>query len=403
MISVLSSSHRRSPFKAWEVFDRCDDDERAANRLARLGKEGDMPTRSLKAMASHRKRLDYLELCIWAIPQRQLHNAVSCLPPPDSLSDAPFLFAQWIMWIEGLNLVARVKGAIRRMVMRKLSLAWEKWQHEHEENKRQKMYGVLNRMLQRQLATGWTTWKAWYDGIMANRRRLIGGVVKRMRNKQLSMGWEQWQAWYEGIKRQQFKLSGALTRMRNRQLSMGWEKWQEWYAIYTHQLRLLRTSALRLIKRQLAMGWTTYYEWYCELKNQLVLVGGALNRMKKRQLSMAWERWQEWYEEMMEQRRKLDVAWFKMQNRLFAKAYNSWRQYYIDKINLRNAGIHFSLSQEWYGETFGKTAQNRILRVWRAFSSGRKEGQVRKRQLTSTGPQIYSQPPISTMSRPWAR
>jgi hypothetical protein len=48
-------------------------------------------------------------------------------------------------------------GAVRRMVHRKLSMAFEKWQFEAAEAKRQQfmMGGALRRLIHRQLSKAW--------------------------------------------------------------------------------------------------------------------------------------------------------------------------------------------------------------------------------------------------------
>ena len=58
-------------------------------------------------------------------------------------------------------------GAIRRMMKRKLSMAWEKWQYEAEQARRQKyiVQGAINRMMKRMLSKAFEQWQ-WYAAKM---------------------------------------------------------------------------------------------------------------------------------------------------------------------------------------------------------------------------------------------
>merc|ERR1711865_640927 len=85
-------------------------------------------------------------------------------------------------------------GAIRRMLNRKLSMAWEKWQFTAAEMARQQflLAGALNRMVKRAMSMAWEKWQQVYaDAKGAN--RMGGGAINRMLNRKLSMAWEKWQ------------------------------------------------------------------------------------------------------------------------------------------------------------------------------------------------------------------
>jgi len=124
--------------------------------------------------------------------------------------------AAWNSWrewaLEQARIAYKLKGAIMRMMMRQLSMAFEQWQYVTEEANRLKY--------------------------------VLSGAIRRMQNIALSKGWEQWQFWYEEVKAQQFILAGAIRRMLKRKLSMAWEQWQYWYEELMAQKNLLE-SALR--------------------------------------------------------------------------------------------------------------------------------------------------------------
>merc|ERR1711865_589995 len=106
-----------------------------------------------------------------------------------------------------------------------------KWQFTAAEMARQQflLAGAITRMLKRKMSQGWEKWQQVYvDLKFAN--RMGGGAIRRMLNRKLSMAWEKWQFTAAEMARQQFMLAGALNRMLKRKMSQAWEKWQATYA-----------------------------------------------------------------------------------------------------------------------------------------------------------------------------
>merc|ERR1711934_1347992 len=107
------------------------------------------------------------------------------------------MFAAWNAWQQvyaDLKFANRMGGgAIRRMLNRKLSMAWEKWQFEAEEMKRQQLLlRGLMRMIHAKMAAAMATWRQ--QAADAKRQaRTCGGAIRRMLNRKLSMAWEKWQ------------------------------------------------------------------------------------------------------------------------------------------------------------------------------------------------------------------
>ena len=124
----------------------------------------------------------------------------------------------------------KMKGAIQRMLHRKLSMAWEKWQEWYAEMKNQQhlMSGAANRLRNYHLSRAWEKWQEWYEEKVALLFRMQG-AIRRMMNRQLSKAWEKWQFWYEEFMREKYLLNGAANRMRNFHLSRAWEQWQWFY------------------------------------------------------------------------------------------------------------------------------------------------------------------------------
>ena len=71
-------------------------------------------------------------------------------------------------------------------------------QFEYAEFKRQQeemkhlMTGAIRRMMNRKLSMAWEQWQQWYADIKDQQFKLAG-ALRRMMNRKLSMGWEQWQ------------------------------------------------------------------------------------------------------------------------------------------------------------------------------------------------------------------
>ena len=70
-------------------------------------------------------------------------------------------------------------GAVRRMLNRKLSMAFEKWQTEAAQ--------------------------------MSHEKKMLGGAIRRLLHRKLSMAWEQWQQMANETKWQQQLLQGGAT------------------------------------------------------------------------------------------------------------------------------------------------------------------------------------------------
>ena len=109
-------------------------------------------------------------------------------------------------------------------------MAFEKWQFEAQEMKRQEreLRGAIQRMLNRKVSMAWEQWQAWYSQRMEERRKLAQ-ALGRMMHRQLAMAMNRWFAWYDDLMDQRRRLAGAVIRMQNRQLSMAWEQWQAFY------------------------------------------------------------------------------------------------------------------------------------------------------------------------------
>ena len=103
-------------------------------------------------------------------------------------------------------------------------------------DQRHKIAGAMKRMLNRKLSMAWEQWQFWYDQVHAaphkprhkpapktpghphshpqviGQQMRLAGAIRRMLNRKLSMAWEQWQFWYSNLIEQKRKLKRALAR-----------------------------------------------------------------------------------------------------------------------------------------------------------------------------------------------
>ena len=74
-----------------------------------------------------------------------------------------------------------MKGAINRMLKRKLSMAWERWQ-----------VSCVPLLLYQQPYDACCLLKEWYEDFLRQRDQLAG-ALNRMLKRKMSMAWESWQ------------------------------------------------------------------------------------------------------------------------------------------------------------------------------------------------------------------
>merc|ERR1712178_198620 len=113
-----------------------------------------------------------------------------------------------------------------RMIHAKLAAAMQTWRDVAAELKNQErlMGGAIRRMIMRKLSQAWETWQAkYYDTIAALEELARQDAAKRKAmlawiNRQLKMAWNTWREMYLEQKRQAFMMKGAIRRMIMRKL-----------------------------------------------------------------------------------------------------------------------------------------------------------------------------------------
>merc|ERR1719182_330369 len=72
-------------------------------------------------------------------------------------------------------------GAIRRLLNRKLSMAFEKWQYEAAKMKAEKeaLENALHKFRNSKMFAGWNTWRSWAED-MRRQQHAMKGALRRM-------------------------------------------------------------------------------------------------------------------------------------------------------------------------------------------------------------------------------
>jgi len=104
--------------------------------------------------------------------------------------------------------------------------AWEKWQYEYAEYKRQ--------------------------------LKMMKGAALRIRNRMLSRAFEKWQSEANKMTKTEYLLNRALMKMLHRQLAMGWQKWWDDYQDHKRMLKVFKGAAARWRKLKISKAWNQW-------------------------------------------------------------------------------------------------------------------------------------------------
>jgi hypothetical protein len=97
------------------------------------------------------------------------------------------------------------------MLNRKLSMAWEKWQFEAEEMKRQQMLlrRAAMKMIMREMAKAFCSWQETAMRLRAE-KEAMANALRRFINQKMFAAWNQWRSWAAEMRRQQKMMGGAV-------------------------------------------------------------------------------------------------------------------------------------------------------------------------------------------------
>merc|ERR1711959_519703 len=119
-----------------------------------------------------------------------------------------------------------MKGALTRMLNRKLSMAFEKWQYEAAAMKREAyaLRGALTRMLNRKFSMAFEKWQ-FTAAEMANQLAITRRALLTWINKKLAMGFKKWQEFVDQINAQRAAMNRALMKLIKSTLARAFAKW----------------------------------------------------------------------------------------------------------------------------------------------------------------------------------
>jgi len=150
-----------------------------------------------------------------------------------------------------------------------------------------RLAGALRRMMNRKLSMAWETWQQWYADLL-HQRFILNGAIHRMLKRKLSMAWEKWQFWYAEFMQQKFLMAGAVKRLMERMLSKAWEQWQWQYAELMRQKMLIKRGLMRLMQRKMAAA---FGKWRLVTDYLLRLFEKMGRRWRNRSIFAAFNKW----------------------------------------------------------------------------------------------------------------
>ena len=214
-----------------------------------------------------------------------------------------------------------------------MSRAWEKWQFSYLQGLREfeLLRRAVKKMLHRQLSMAFNTWRDGAD-MSGRQMRLMTGALNRMRNLALSRAWEQWQYAYEEQIRQMELLRRALAKMMRAKMLKAFNTWRYGAGLSSEHERLMRAALARMMQVKMSQAWEQWQAWYDEYLRQQKLLHQFALRMIKRQMYAAFHTWRDegkrgWKSKLYDG--KAIRFWKKLYERWLKKAFNmafvDWR------------------------------------------------------------------------------
>jgi len=240
-------------------------------------------------------------------------------------------------------------GAIRRMLNRKLSMAWEQWQQVCQEMRDQRaaMRRAVVRMINRKLSMAFNAWAEWYVDMLEQERRLRRALYSWNAN---GMMWAfTW--WRTGRFENVLDLhSKAAAFWLNREMGMAWRTWHEKYCKFKEMRDLLarlearhqreKEALLQEIERLRKLIMDRELKRQADWDDDDRKLAHALKMMQNRALAAAFNKLK--YEAQMARENKDALTgvlghWI---NRAISAAYNTWRETYFSLLAMRRAAMY---------------------------------------------------------------
>jgi len=220
-----------------------------------------------------------------------------------------------------------VGGAIRRMINRKLSQAFEKWQAEAASMKAQKhaVGGAIRRMINRKLSQAFEKWQAEAASQMAS-QLLMRHAVIRMVKRHLGNVFAQWRqcAWHDG--RQRSLMLHAITSALRWNLARSMRYWIESVKLTKYRRDLIRMTIIRVVSRRLQAAMLTWRTFAYEASGRLWQMRGAVDAYTHRYRMKCIRQWQWVCSDMAFLSIKLQSALLCIRHGQLKKSMRTWHE-----------------------------------------------------------------------------
>jgi len=224
-------------------------------------------------------------------------------------------------------------------------MAWEKWQQDAEEARRQAslLKGALARFLNQQLSAALDTWRDNTTRLSQASTTLFW-ALSHWTLMAAGRALNQWRAVAEALKREQGLLKRGLMRLINAQLAAACFTWRMVASQQRREQALLHRALQRLVHRQLAAALATWHQASLEAAEQLRLLRYALMRMVYRKLAQSVTTWRAQAAAAIAARANAERAMRKFMNQALSAGFNRWCSWYEDLIRQKEA-MYKSLSR----------------------------------------------------------
>jgi len=250
-------------------------------------------------------------------------------------------------------------GAVKRMINRKLSMAWEQWQQvcQQMRDERAAMERAMRKFLNQALFAAYNRWLEWYDDYITQQKALRRALYSWNANG-LMWGFTWWRSGrFESVLDLHSK---AAAFWLNRELGMAWATWADQYERYVSMSALLRRleerhqrekeALLMEIERLRKLIMDREMRREIEFDDDDRKLNHALKMMQNRALACAYNKMKYEVEKAREWRESMSHVIGHMKSRQLSMAYNTWRETYFSLLAMKRALLYMKnrrLSAAW--------------------------------------------------------
>ncbi|XRB13318.1 protein SFI1 [Pseudoscourfieldia marina] len=291
----IASLAAAAAWRSWTEFVQVSKDRRVIMRKV----AGKMRNRKVSAAFSQWKDLIATTKRQRALVRRHLARVLS--------REIAESFERWTTWLIELKewrmieeeRAATKERAIRHMINRCTSVAYQQWHGEWQRNKKHRAvaYRALKRMQNRILSS---TFSSWLEEInrLAHMRQLSYKAAGAFINRQLHMAWARWVEAKSAMQEQRTKLTKAIGRIKLVAIFAGFNQWRSVIEENKARKALLRKAAGRLLYRHQRLAFAQWYDMLVTTKRQRAVVSKVMSKVLKREMAQGFELWTEYIESL---------------------------------------------------------------------------------------------------------